>query len=208
MSEGVRIHPTAMIETGVQIGEGTAVWDHVHIRRDARIGKRCSIGGKTLIAYEVEIGDLVKINSAVYICFGVTIERGVMIGAGAIFTNDRFPRAANPELTEPRPADPDEHTLRTRVREGASVGAGAIVGCDLEIGRFAMVGMGSIVTRSVPDFHLVVGSPARSIGVVCRCGQLVCRLPAMEAAGPQSAECGVCSRVYRIAGDGSVTELA
>src|SRR5689334_19766088 len=90
----VRVHPTAIIEDGVTVGARTSVWDHVHIRRDASIGSDCIIGEKTYIAYGVSIGDLVKINAMVYICAAVTIERGVMISAGTIFTNDRFPRAA------------------------------------------------------------------------------------------------------------------
>jgi UDP-2-acetamido-3-amino-2,3-dideoxy-glucuronate N-acetyltransferase len=215
MNEGVRIHATAIIEPGVEIGPRTSIWDHVHVRRDTRIGADCSIGGKTLIAYEVVIGDMVKINSAVYICYGVTLERGVLVGAGTIFTNDRFPRATNPELTAPRSADPDEHTLLTRVREGASIGAGAIIGCDLTIGRWAMVGMGSVVTRTVPDFHLVVGSPARSIAALCRCGQLVYRFDGSWPAGseplffePVAAHCPACQRNYRIEADQSVSEIA
>src|SRR5439155_2441398 len=81
------------------------------------------------------------------------------------------PRAATNDLSELRPSTPDEHTLPTLVREGATIGGGAIIGNDLTIGRFAMVGMGAVVTRSVPDFHLVIGNPARSIGCVCRCGE-------------------------------------
>ncbi len=96
-----------------------------------------------------------------------------MISAGTIFTNDRFPRATTPDLKQLRPSDPDEHTLPTLVREGATIGAGCIIGNDLVIGRFAMIGMGSVVTKSVPDFHLALGHPASSVGGVCRCGQLL-----------------------------------
>ena len=189
----VRIHPTAIIEEGVRLGSGTSVWDNAHIRRGACLGEQCIVGGKSLIAYDVEIGSRVKINSAAYICNGVTIEDGVMISAGVIFTNDRFPRAANNDLTELRSSAPDEHTLETRVREGATIGAGAIIGCDLIIGRFAMVGMGSVVTRSVPDFHLVLGNPARSIGCVCRCGEPLARwndVPGNEVQLVRCAKCG------------------
>ena len=167
----IRIHPTAIIEKDVTFGNGTSVWDNVHIRHGARLGEECLVGGKTTIAYDVVIGSRVKINSAAYICNGVTIEDGVMISAGVMFTNDRFPRAATNDLSQLRSSAPDEHTLPTLVREGATIGAGAIIGCNLTIGRFAMIGMGSVVTRSVPDFHLVVGNPARSIGCVCRCGE-------------------------------------
>lgn len=197
----VRVHPTAMVEPGVTLGPGTAVWDNVHIRRDARLGEECIVGGKTYIAYEVRIGNRVKINSFVYICNAVTIEDGVMISAGVIFTNDRFPRATTSDLAHLRPSDPDEATLPTRVRQGATIGAGCIVGCGLEIGRFAMIGMGSLVTRSVPDFHLAVGQPARSVGAVCRCGQVLARFDDTQPA-PERARCvcGACGLSYTLHG--------
>ena len=190
-----------MIEPGVVIGEGSAVWDNVHIRRDARIGVECIIGEKSYIAYGVIIGDRVKINAFVYICAGVTIETGVMIAAGTIFTNDVYPRATTPDLRELRSSDPDDHTRPTLVREGASIGAGAIIGCDLTIGRFAMVGMGSTATRSVPDFHLVVGNPARSIGIVCRCGEPVLRFAAGSRPPSGEVTCVHCKRAYHIDGE-------
>jgi UDP-2-acetamido-3-amino-2,3-dideoxy-glucuronate N-acetyltransferase len=166
-----RIHPTAIVEDGVEIGAGSSVWDNVHIRHNTRIGEQCIVGEKSCIAYDVSIADRVKINSFVYICTAVTIEIGVMISAGTIFTNDRFPRATTPDLRALRPSDPDEETLPTLVREGATIGARCVIGCDLEIGRFAMVGMASVVTRSIGDFHLVLGHPAKLVGFVCRCGQ-------------------------------------
>jgi UDP-2-acetamido-3-amino-2,3-dideoxy-glucuronate N-acetyltransferase len=196
-----RLHPTALIEAGVVIGEGSSVWDNVHIRHDVRIGTECIIGEKSYIAYGVVIGDRVKINAFVYICAEVTIETGVMIAAGTIFTNDVFPRATTPDLSALRTSDPDEHTLPTRVCEGASIGAGAIIGCDLTIGRFAMVGMGSVVTRSVLDFHLVVGNPARSIGIVCRCGEPVVRFATGTQAPSAEVACVRCERVYHIEGE-------
>ena len=199
----VRIHPTALIEDGVALGDGTSVWDSAHIRHSTTVGEECIVGGKSLIAYDVTIGNRVKINSNVYICNAVTIEDGVMVSAGTIFTNDRFPRATTPDLTELRSSDPDEHTLPTRVRRGATIGAGAIIGCDLTIGQFAMVGMGSVVTRDVPDFHLVLGSPARSVGCVCRCGQLMHHFG--EEATLEIA-CPACGLAYRIEGQ-SVSEL-
>jgi UDP-2-acetamido-3-amino-2,3-dideoxy-glucuronate N-acetyltransferase len=200
-----RIHPTAMIEANVRIGEGSSVWDHAHIRRDTILGEQCLVGGKTLIAYEVSIGNRVKINSNAYICNGVTIEDGVMISAGTIFTNDRFPRATTPDLKELRSSDPDEHTLPTVVREGATIGAGCIIGCSLEIGRWAMIGMGSIVTRSVPDFCLALGTPARVIGVVCRCGEPVHRFNGTPQTEAVTATCA-CGRSYSIQGH-DVTEI-
>ena len=106
---GVRLHATAIVEDGVQIGEGTAIWDAVHLRSGARIGSSCIVGEKTYIAGGTSIGDLVKINAFVYICAGVTIERGAMIAAGTVFTNDLFPRAATTDLrrcSNPKPLWP------------------------------------------------------------------------------------------------------
>src|SRR5204862_6402420 len=117
-----------------------------------------------------------------------------MISASTTFTNDRFPRATFPDLKNLRPSEPDEHTLPTLVREGSTIGAGCIIGNDLEIGRWAMVGMGSIVTKSVPDFHRVLGSPARSIGAVCTCGLMFHRFVAGDS-GPFACQCGA---IYQI----------
>ncbi len=202
----VRIHPTAIVEEGVEIGAGTTVWDHAHIRHSTRIGEQCIIGGKTYVAYGVNIGNRVKINAFVYICTAVTIEDGVMISAGTVFTNDRFPRAATSDLKQLRPSDPDEHTLPTLVREGATIGAGSTIGNDLVIGRFAMVGMGALVTRSVPDFHLAVGHPAVSVGCVCRCGQLLVRFPKGGKREVAGQVCSACRLKYSIK-DNAVTEL-
>lgn len=201
-----RIHPTAIVEPGVSLGEGVSVWDSVHIRRGAVLGDECIVGEKTYIAYDVRIGHRVKLNAMVYICYGVTIEDGVMVSAGTMFTNDAFPRATTPDLLRLRDSDPDEETRLTVVAEGATIGAGCTIGSDLRIGRFAMVGMGSVVTRSVGDFHLVVGNPARSIGAVCRCGYPVAKWPAGKLED-QDAGCLKCPRTYRIR-DGEVIELS
>jgi UDP-2-acetamido-3-amino-2,3-dideoxy-glucuronate N-acetyltransferase len=201
----VKIHTTAIVEDNVRIGDKTSIWDNVHVRHDTAIGEECIVGEKTYIAYGVNIGNRVKINAMVYVCNAVTIEDGVMVSAGTIFTNDRFPRATTPDLKQLRSSDPDEHTLPTLVREGATIGAGATIGNDLTIGRFAMVGMGSVVTKSVPDFHLVLGSPARSIGAVCRCGQLIVRFPEGRSANFAYLCCSECEREYSIH-DGDVSE--
>ncbi len=202
----IRVHPSALIEDGVEIGAGTAIWDHVHVRGPARIGRECIVGEKTYVAYGVEIGDRVKINAFVYLCTGVTIEDGAMISAGVIFTNDRFPRATTPDLGRLRGSEPDDDTLPTRVCAGATLGAGAVIGCGLEIGRFAMVGMGSVVTRTLGDFQLAFGNPARVAGAVCRCGEPVARWPVQVPPDEQTAACSSCGRRYRIR-QGRVTEL-
>ncbi|MEP6947574.1 MAG: acyltransferase [Acidobacteriota bacterium] len=186
----IRIHPTAIIESGVTFGEGTSIWDSVHIRQGASLGEECIVGEKSYIAYGVQIGHRVKINAMVYICAAVTIEDGVMIAASTTFTNDRFPRATFPDLKSLRPSEPDEHTLPTLVREGATIGAGCVIGNDLSIGRWAMIGMGSVVTRSVPDFHLAIGSPARSVGAVCKCGLLYHKF-ADGGSGDFTCKCGL-----------------
>ena len=202
----LRIHPTAIVEADVTLGAGTSIWDSAHIRRGARLGDQCIVGEKTYIAYDVRIGHRVKLNAMVYICYGVTIEDGVMVSAGTIFTNDVFPRATTPDLQELRGSDPDDETRLTLVAEGATIGAGCTIGSDLRIGRFAMVGMGSVVTRDIPDFHLVVGNPARSIGAVCRCGHPIARWPAGQPAD-QDAGCLKCPRQYQIRGERVVERL-
>lgn len=171
-----RIHPTAMVEAGVEIGDGTSVWDNVHIRGPGTvIGQQCIIGEKSYVAYGVRIGDRVKINAFVYVCTAVTIEDGVMLSAGVTFTNDRYPRATTPDLSELRGSEPDEETLPTLVRAGTTIGARAVIGPGIELGRFSMVGMGAVVTRSVPDFHLVAGFPARTIAAVGRDGHPIAK---------------------------------
>lgn len=202
-----RIHPTALVEPGVSIGPGTSVWDSVHIRGpETSIGRDSIVGEKTYIAYGVRIGDRVKINAFVYICTAVTIEDGVMISAGTTFTNDRYPRATTSDLRELRPSDPDEHTLPTVVRAGTTIGARATIGPGIELGRFSMIGMAAVVTRNVPDFHLVVGHPARTAAAVCRCGEPVLR--AVDGALPDTdaVACDVCGLRYAVAA-GLVTEL-
>ena len=190
-----RIHPTALVEDGVELGDGTSVWDNAHLRAPTRIGRDCIIGGKTYVAYDVVIGDMVKLNAFVYVCAAVTIDDGVMVGAHSVFTNDRFPRATDPEIETPRGSEPDEHTRPTAVRRGATLGARVVVGSDLEIGPWAMVGMGSVVTRDVPAHHLVVGSPAHTIGYVCRCGEPFHR---GDHADVDPTPCPACGRRYRV----------
>jgi len=167
----VKIHPTAIIEDGVSIGPGTSVWDNVHIRKNTMIGEYCIIGEKSYIAYDVKIGDGVKINSFVYICTSVTIEDQVMISAGTIFTNDRFPRAFDIDGNSVKTSDPTEETLETKVRRGVTIGAGSTIGPGIELGEYCMIGMGSVVTRNVLPHQLVYGNPAKPRGYVCICGE-------------------------------------
>lgn len=200
-----RVHPTAVLEPGVTVGRGTVIWDSVHVRAGTSIGDECIVGEKTYLAYNVRVGHRCKINNFVYICTAVTIEDGVMVSAGSVFTNDKFPRAATPDLLHLNPSEPDEHTRPTLVRHGATIGANCTVGCNLAIGRFAMIGMGSVVTKSVPDFALVFGNPAAVVGAVCRCGQLLLRHLPNTPPTVARVECAACARRYEMAA-GKVTE--
>jgi acetyltransferase-like isoleucine patch superfamily enzyme len=201
MSEKVRIHPTALVEDGVVIGPGTSIWDNVHVRGPATIGRDCIIGEKTYIAYGVRIGDYVKVNAQAYVCTGVTLEDRVFVAAGVVFTNDRFPRAFADGHDGLAPSEPNEETLETVVRTGATIGARAVVGPGLEIGAYAMVGMGAVVAADVPPHALVFGSPARVRGWVCVCGTPVVRGEDVEWSRPQTRACERCGRRYRLGGD-------
>ena len=203
----ISIHPTAEIEQGVTIGPGTAIWSGVHVRGPGTsIGASVIVGERTYIAYGVIIGDRSKINAGAYLCTGVTLGQGVMVGAGSIFTNDRYPRATTPDLRSLRPSGPDEHTRPTVVEDGATIGAGSVVGADLTVGRFAMVGMGAVVTRTVAPFHLVVGQPARPVAVVSRVGEPLLRFSGARPPDRELLTCRVSGLRYATR-DGVVEEL-
>ncbi|MHB1138064.1 MAG: acyltransferase [Microthrixaceae bacterium] len=161
------IHETAVVEDDVTIGAGTSVWLHSQIRRGASIGTGCNLGKNVFVDAGVSIGDRVKIQNNVSVYAGVTIEDEVFVGPSAVFTNDLYPRATNA----------DWQITPTFVRRGASIGANATIVCGNTIGRFAMVGSGSVVTRDIRDHELVVGNPARRIGWVDRAGTIVSREP-------------------------------
>ena len=163
------IHPTAEVHSQTQIGTGTRVWHYTQIREGVVIGQDCIIGRNVYIDFDVKIGDNVKIQNNALVYHGLTIEDSVFIGPQACLTNDRFPRAITPEGRLKGAAD--WVVSPTLIRYGASIGASATVLAGLIIGRFAMVGAGAVVTRSVPDHGLVPGVPAHLAGYVCRCGR-------------------------------------
>lgn len=163
-----RVHASADLEADVTVGPGTSIWHRAAVRTGARIGSECIIGRDAFIDEGVTIGDRVKIQNGALVYHGVTVEDGVFIGPGAILTNDRFPRAITSagEL-----ARAEDWTVSPIVlRHGCSIGAGAVVVAGVDIGRFATVGAGAVVTRTVEDHALVAGNPARRLGWVCDCG--------------------------------------
>jgi UDP-2-acetamido-3-amino-2,3-dideoxy-glucuronate N-acetyltransferase len=166
-SPTVIIHPTASVSTEASIGPGTRIWNQAQVRENVRIGENCIVGKDVYIDFSVEIGDNVKIQNGALIYHGTTLESGVFIGPGAIFTNDRKPRAINPDGT--LKGNDDWEVGPTHVGFGASIGAGAVILPGVMIGSFALVGAGAVVTRNVPAHGLVVGNPSRLVGYVCKC---------------------------------------
>lgn len=182
-----RIHPSAEVDSRAVVGEGSAIWHSCQVREDARIGRNCILGKNVYIDAGVSIGDNVKIQNNVSVYHGVTLEDGVFVGPQVCFTNDLRPRAVNPDGT--LKAASDWLVSKTLIRQGATLGAHATVRCGVTIGRWAMVGLGSIVTADVPDHGLVYGNPARLHGFVCPCGEKL-------TAGSERADSvlAVCSR--------------
>lgn len=183
-----RIHPSADLEDGVSIGPRTAVWHRAQVRVGATIGADGIIGRDAFIDEGVVLGDRVKIQNGALVYHGVTVGDGVFIGPGAILTNDRNPRAVTSSGDLAR-AD-DWTVTPIHLADGASIGAGAVVVAGCDVGTYAMVGAGAIVTHPVPGHALVVGNPARRIGWVCACGA---RLSEREAGG---FTCPSCDREY------------
>jgi len=167
------VHPLALVEEDVEIGPGTKVWAHAHLRRGARIGSECIIGSGATVDLGVVLGDRCKVQNAALLYSGLRIGDGVFIGPAAVFTNDRFPRAVTPDGSLRTEAQ-WEHGA-TVVENGASVGANATVVTGVRIGAWAMIGAGAVVTRDVEAHALVLGVPARPVGWVCACGAPVDR---------------------------------
>ena len=182
------IADTAVVAPDAQLGVGTRVWHHAQVREGARIGRECNVGKGVYVGAGVVIGDRCKIENNASLFEGLTLEEGVFVGPHVVFTNDRRPRATNPDGTL-QTAD-DWELGRTTVRRGASIGAGAIVLPGLEIGRYAMVGAGSVVTRDLPPHELVVGNPVRHIGWICACGRERSETPPASGTELRCARCG------------------
>jgi UDP-2-acetamido-3-amino-2,3-dideoxy-glucuronate N-acetyltransferase len=174
-------HETAIIDPGAQIGAGTKIWHWVHVQSNSIIGERCSLGQNVYVGRAI-IGNGVKIQNNVSVYDDVTIEDDVFCGPSMVFTNVINPRAHIVRKHEYK---------KTLVKNGATIGANAVIVCGNTIGRFAMVGAGAVVTKEVPDFALMVGNPAKQIGWICECGiRLVFQA--------ETASCSSCHRVYRM----------
>lgn len=169
INPAARIHPSAEIEQDVFVGAGTAIWNRAQVRAGARIGAECILGRDAFVDEGVTLGDRVKVGNGALLYRGVTVEDGVFIGPRAILTNDRFPRAITPSGELARRGDWELSPIT--LKRGCSVGAGAVIVAGVEIGTFATVGAGSVVTRNVAAHALVRGNPARELGWVCACGR-------------------------------------
>jgi UDP-2-acetamido-3-amino-2,3-dideoxy-glucuronate N-acetyltransferase len=156
------IHETAIIDSGAHIGQGTRIWHWTHVCAGAVIGENCNIGQNVFIADQVIIGTGCKIQNNVSVYQGVILEDFVFCGPSMVFTNIYNPRAAIRKMDQVRP---------TLVKTGATLGANCTIVCGITIGRYALIGAGTVVNRNVPDYALVEGNPSRLIGWVCQCGE-------------------------------------
>jgi acetyltransferase-like isoleucine patch superfamily enzyme len=180
------VHPTAEVEAGASVGDGTRVWRNAQIRKGARVGRECNIGKDAFIDVGVVVGDRCKIHTGSMLFSGTRVGDGVFIGPGAILTNDRLPRAINQDGTLKSEADWTESGVA--VMRGASVGAAAVIVAGVTVGEFALIGAGAVVTRDVPAHALAVGNPARIAGGACCCGRTD---PKARSVGDRfTCECG------------------
>lgn len=165
------VHKTAIIEDHVTIGEGSKIWHFAQVRQGSKIGKNCVIGKSVFIDVASEIGDNVKVQNHAIIYHKAIIENGVFIGPNVCFTNDKIPRAVNPDGTPKKPTDWQISTIK--ISKGASIGGHCVILPGVSIGEFALTGSGSVITKDIPAFGLVYGNPARLRGFVCRCGKKI-----------------------------------
>jgi len=171
------IHSTAIVDEGARLGDGTRVWHWVHVCGGARIGENCVLGQNVFVGNDVVIGNNVRIQNNVSVYDAVTLEDDVFCGPSMVFTNVYNPRSHVTRKDEYR---------RTVVRRGASIGANATVVCGHDIGEYAFVGAGAVVTKNVPAYGLVTGVPGRLAGWMCRCGVRL----------PSTLVCAACGRKY------------
>ncbi|MCW4016835.1 MAG: N-acetyltransferase [Candidatus Bathyarchaeota archaeon] len=182
----VYVDPTAIIDNGVNLGSGTKVWHFVHIMQDAQIGKDCIIADYVYVGRAVKIGNKVKLENRATVYEGVTIKDDVFVGPHVTFTNDRHPRSFNK----------DWKIQPTLVKEGSSIGARTVIVCGTTIGKYALIGAGSVVTEKIPDYALAYGNPASIRGFVCRCGRKLETIKREEK--HVVMECQICNTQIKI----------
>ena len=185
MESNFYVHPSAFVDGGAEIGEGTKIWHFCHIFGGAQIGKYCKIGQNVVIHGSVIVGNNVKIQNNVSVYDGVTLEDDVFCGPSMVFTNVINPRSHVNRKNEYQ---------RTLIRRGASLGANSTIVCGTTVGEYAFVGAGAVVTKDIPDHALVVGCPARQIGWMCRCGV---RLTIRDG----KSQCESCGLTYELTGE-------
>jgi UDP-2-acetamido-3-amino-2,3-dideoxy-glucuronate N-acetyltransferase len=189
----ITIHPSAIVDPGAEIGEGSRVWHFVHICGGARIGRNVSLGQNVFVGNQVRIGDDCKIQNNVSVYDNVTLENGVFCGPSMVFTN----------VYNPRSFIDRKHEFRdTLVREGATLGANCTIVCGVTIGKFAFIGAGAVINRDVPDYALVVGVPGRQIGWMSEFGERL----ALPLQGDIESTCVHTGAIYRLK-DKRVTKL-
>ena len=178
------VHPSAIVDSGTTVGAGTKIWHFCHVTTGATIGEKCSLGQNVYVGPKVSIGNNVKIQNNVSVYEGVTLEDDVFCGPSMVFTN----------VTNPRSHVSRKHEFKTtRVKRGASIGANATVVCGHDVGRYAFIAAGSVVTKHVPDFALMMGVPARVAGWMCACGVRL----SFGAKAEGSATCKECGKQFR-----------
>ena len=162
-------HPTAIIEDDVTIGDGTKIWHFAQVRKGTKLGKNCVVGNSVFIDESSVIGDNCKIQNHAIVYHQAIIENGVFIGPNVCFTNDKQPRAINPDGSFKSADDWVSSTIK--IGTGAAIGGHSCITPGVTIGKWAMAGSGSVITKDIPDYGLVYGNPARIRGFVCACGE-------------------------------------
>ena len=183
-----KIHETACVDPGANIGEGTSIWHFCHIMKDTHIGENSSLGQNCFVATGVRIGSNCKIQNNVSLYTGVTLEDDVFCGPSMVFTNVKTPRCAYPRN------NPQTDYRPTLVKRGASIGANATILSGITIGEHALIGAGAVVTKDVPPYTLILGVPGIQQGYVCECGEIL-HIP------NNTATCSSCSKSYHLIND-------
>ncbi|HHY79570.1 MAG TPA: N-acetyltransferase [Thermoanaerobacter sp.] len=189
MNKDYFVHESSYIDEPCEIGKGTKIWHFSHVMQNAKIGENCNIGQNVVISPNVVIGNNVKIQNNVSVYTGVICEDDVFLGPSCVFTNVINPRAFIERKNEYK---------KTIVKKGASVGANATIVCGHNIGSYAFVGAGAVVTKDVPDYALVIGTPAKVVGYVCKCGNKLEKINNIY-------KCSICSKEYILANENLIS---